>query len=109
MLTAIAFYIVVSKNASTLCLKIRTFIEKKTMSLVLTNKTIDKYFGFLSRLDNRSKKKLIIKLTESIEEKATDDFNLKSLYGAWEDSRDSDDIIREIRDSRVDKSNNIEF
>ena len=79
------------------------------MSLALTNKTIDKYFGFLSRLDKRSKKKLIIKLTESIEEKTTENINLKSLYGAWDDSRDSDEIIREIRESRVDKSDNIEF
>lgn len=79
------------------------------MSLALTNKTIDKYFRFLFRLDNRSKKKLIIKLTESIEEKAPDDFDLKNLFGAWEDSRNSDDIIREIRESRIDKSNNIEF
>ncbi len=79
------------------------------MSLTLTNKTIDKYFGFLSRLDNGSKKKLIIKLTESIEENVTDDVNLKSLFGAWEDHRDSDDIIREIKESRVDKSDNFEF
>ncbi len=79
------------------------------MSLTLTNKTIDKYFGFLSRLDNGSKKKLIIKLTESIEEKITDDTNLKSFFGAWEDHRDSDDIIREIKESRVDKSDNFEF
>lgn len=39
------------------------------MALSLTAKTIDKYFGFLSRLDNKSKKSLIKKLTESIEEK----------------------------------------
>ncbi len=30
------------------------------MGLAITNKTIEKYFGFLSRLDNRSKKKLRI-------------------------------------------------
>jgi len=37
------------------------------MSLALTNETIDKYFELLMRLDNDSKKKLIIKLTESID------------------------------------------
>lgn len=37
------------------------------MNLALTSKVIDKYFGFLYKLDNESKKKLIVKLTESME------------------------------------------
>ncbi len=79
------------------------------MSLALTDKTIDKYFGFLSRLDNGTKKKLIIRLTESIEEKRKPNVSLKDLSGAWEDFRDSDEIIKEIRDSRVNKQDNIEL
>lgn len=79
------------------------------MGLALTDKTIDKYFGFLSRLDNRSKKKLIIRLTESIEEKGKSNISLRDLSGAWEDSRDSDEIIKEIRNSRVNKEDNIEL
>ncbi len=79
------------------------------MGLVLTNRTIDKYFGFLSRLDNGSKKRLIIKLTESIEDKKKTTISLKDLSGAWEDSRDSDEIIKEIRNSRVNKQDNLEF
>ncbi len=79
------------------------------MGLTLTNSTIDKYFGFLSRLDNSSKKKLIAKLTESIEDKKEVKIRLKDLSGAWEDSRDSDEIINEIKNSRVNKHDNIEF
>jgi len=79
------------------------------MSLALTNNTIDKFFGFLSKIDNASKKKMIIRLTESIEITEEIKFDLRSLFGAWEDSRDSDEIIKEIRDSRVDKLNIIEF
>jgi phosphoribosylformimino-5-aminoimidazole carboxamide ribonucleotide (ProFAR) isomerase len=79
------------------------------MGLALTNKTIEKYFGFLIRLDNRSKKKLIIKLTESIEDKGKSKVDLKDLSGAWEDSRDSDEIIKEIRASRVNKQDDIEL
>ncbi|PIQ35079.1 MAG: hypothetical protein COW63_02040 [Bacteroidetes bacterium CG18_big_fil_WC_8_21_14_2_50_41_14] len=79
------------------------------MSLALSNSTIEKYFGFLTKLDNFSKKKLIIKLTESIELNEDKNFKLDSLYGAWEDSRSSDDIIKEIRDSRVDKNNLVDF
>lgn len=77
------------------------------MGLVLTNKTIDKYFGFLQRLDNGSKKRLIIKLNESIEEKKTS-INLRDLSGAWEDTRNSDEIIKDIRNSRVEKQDNFD-
>jgi hypothetical protein len=79
------------------------------MSFALTNNTIDKFFGFLSKLDNDSKKKMIIKLTESIEVKEELKFDLRSLFGAWGDSRDSYEIIKEIRDSRVENRNVIEF
>ncbi len=67
------------------------------MGLALTNKAIDKYFGFLIRLDNNTKKKLIAKLTESIKRTDNKNFDLSSLYGAWEDSKDSDEIITEIK------------
>jgi hypothetical protein len=73
------------------------------MRIALNNKTIDKYFGFLFNLDTLSKKRLIVKLTESIEEKDKKDFDLTSLFGAWEDSRTSEEIINDIRNSRVEK------
>lgn len=79
------------------------------MSLALTNKTIDRYFGFLTKLDNNSKKNLIIRLTESIEFKERKKFDLRSLYGAWEDSKNSDEIIKEIADSRVEKQDIANF
>jgi len=74
-------------------------------AIALTNRTLDKYFGFLRKLDNNSKKRLIIKLTESIETNEDTSFDLKSIYGAWDDSRDSDEIIKSIRDSRVNHKN----
>ena len=77
------------------------------MGYTISNKAIEKYFGFLSKFDNNSKKKLIIKLTESIETDKENNFDLKKLFGAWEDSRDPDTIIKEIRESRVN-SNNLE-
>ena len=63
----------------------------------------------MTKLDNVSKKKLIVKLTESIEVKEESSFDLASLYGAWEDSRSSDEIIKEIRDSRIEKNDLIDF
>lgn len=79
------------------------------MSIVLKNTTIDKYFGFLKRLDNKSKKRLIIKLTESIETEKKENVSLKNLHGAWEDTRSSDEIINDIRGSRVEKNNDIQL
>ena len=79
------------------------------MSIALTDKTIDDYWSLISRLDNNSKKKLIIRLAESIETKEENKFNLESLFGAWEDSRDSDEIIKEIRESRVNNREIPEF
>ncbi|MBN1599403.1 MAG: hypothetical protein JW894_14005 [Bacteroidales bacterium] len=79
------------------------------MGLAITNKTLDKYFGFLRRLDNNSKKRLIIKLAESIETNDKGSSDLRNMFGAWEDSKDSDEIIRQIRESRVDSSNTEHF
>ena len=73
------------------------------MRIALKNIIIDKYFGFFTKLDNISKKRLIVKLTESIEVKEKKHFDLKNLYGAWEDTRTSEGIINEIRNSSVEK------
>lgn len=51
------------------------------MGSALTNNMLDKYLGFLSRLDNGSKKKLIIKLTESLEEKKNQTLASKICLG----------------------------
>lgn len=77
-------------------------------SLTLNNKTLEKYFALLKDLDNLSKKKLIIKLTESLEIKE-EKVDLRSLFGAWEDDKDSDEIIKEIRESRVEKAEDLGF
>ncbi len=79
------------------------------MSIALKNTTIDKYFGFLKRLDNVTKKRLIVKLTESLEVKEKKPFDLAILYGAWEDSRSSDEIIKDIKNSRVEKKSSIDL
>ena len=78
------------------------------MGYSISNKAIERYFSFFKKLDLVTKKKLIIKLTESIEPESDKPFNLKKLFGAWEDSRDSDEIIKDIRESRVN-SRNIEL
>lgn len=78
-------------------------------SLTISNKILDKYFGYLKNLDNTAKKHLIIKLTKSIETRTRKRSELKAFFGAWEDSRDSDEIISEIKSSRVNKINSESF
>ena len=78
-------------------------------SLVISNKILDKYFGYLKNLDNNAKKNLIIKLTKSIETKSKKAFDIKSIFGAWEDDKTSDEIINEIKSSRIEKRDNPSF
>ena len=73
-------------------------------TLSVSNKILDKYFSFLKALDINAKKRLIIKLEESIEFESSKNFELNTIFGAWEDDKDSDGIIKEIRDSRIEKS-----
>ncbi|MET4082079.1 hypothetical protein ABIB40_002035 [Pedobacter sp. UYP30] len=74
-------------------------------SLAISNKILDKYFGYLKYLDNNAKKDLIVKLTNSIETEPKKAFDIKSIFGVWEDDRTSDGIISEIKSSRVEKQN----
>ena len=71
----------------------------------MTNIKVDNYFEYLSKLDNKSKKMLIIKLTESLDIKDDGPIDLSSVFGAWEDTKDADEIIKQIRESRVDNRN----
>lgn len=76
-------------------------------SLTISNKILEKYFGYLKNLDNNAKKTLIIKLTKSIETESKKSFDINSVFGAWEDERTSDEIINEIKSSRVEKTNTV--
>lgn len=77
--------------------------------LTLNNKTIDKYFKLLKNLDARSKKKLIHKLSNTIKAEKSEMPDITALFGAWEDEKSSDEIIKEIKDSRVENRNTQNF
>ena len=78
-------------------------------TIALSKRAIDNFFGFLYKMDTNSKKRLIIKLTESIEDSKKPNKNIKSLFGSWIDNRDSDLIIKDIRDSRLNNRDIVEF
>ena len=77
--------------------------------LTISNKILDKYFGYLKYLDDKAKKSLIIRLTKSMNKKPKNKFDLKDLFGAWEDDKDAEEIISEIKSSRVEKLNTESF
>jgi len=78
-------------------------------NLAFTNKTINKYFNILKKLDINSKKRLIHKLRESLEEDGKDTIILKDIFGAWDDNKSADEIVRQIRESRVNYGNREDF
>lgn len=78
-------------------------------SLTVSVKMLNKYFGYLKHLDNTAKKNLISRLTKSLETKSRKKTELKLLFGAWEDNRNSDEIISDIKSSRVNKINTESF
>lgn len=61
---------------------------------------LENYLFHLIRLDPVSKKLLIKMLGESLDSKKVKT-DLNSLFGAWEDEKSSNQIISEIRNSRV--------
>jgi len=70
-------------------------------TLKISDKSISRYFGFLKNMDTQSKKKLIIELTNSIEPKRNTKRGIDHLFGAWEDTRTAEEMVSDIRESRV--------
>lgn len=63
---------------------------------------VNGYWGLLNTLSPNLKLKLIERLSKSINKDISNDNDgFEQSFGAWIDSRDSDEIIAEIRDSRT--------
>jgi hypothetical protein len=71
------------------------------MAAIIERKIVNSYFKLMKNWDNESKKDMIIKLTESIDDNNNDRFDFSMCFGAWEDLRSADEIINEIRSDRV--------
>ena len=62
---------------------------------------IDGYWGLLSNLNPDLKLKLIERLSKSVHKDLTPRRNnFEKSFGAWTDSREAEEIISEIRNSR---------
>ena len=77
----------------------------KTCKMISSNQHIslaDYYFGFLKNLNSDSKLDLISKLSQSLKENETiSETSLQSLFGAYKSDETADEIIAELRASRV--------
>ena len=71
-------------------------------NLTITTKVLEKYFEFLVKFDNNTKKKLILKLTNSLKLEEPKSFDLTSLFGAWKDDKRPKETINDIRNSRFE-------
>lgn len=71
------------------------------MVLTLSKELLEKYLGILSVFDDKSKKELIQRLKKSLRESENKTYDLNKLSGAWEDDKSSDQIIEEIKTSRI--------
>ncbi|MEO8821240.1 MAG: hypothetical protein ABI267_08000 [Ginsengibacter sp.] len=61
----------------------------------------DYYFGALKNLNADSKLDLISQLSQSLKSENINATSLESLFGAYESEETADEIIAEIRSSRV--------
>ena len=62
----------------------------------------DYYFGFLKNLNSDSKLDLISKLSQSLKDmETTQKTSLESLFGAYKSDETAEEIIAELRASRV--------
>jgi hypothetical protein len=77
------------------------------MSLSVSAATVESYFRLMQNWDVDSKKNLVIRLVESLEPKSTVDFS--ACFGAWQDERDAEEIIREIYAARQNNPEIVEL
>lgn len=68
------------------------------MNITLNNSLIESYFKLL---DTASKKQLITKLIESIDEPSDSSRDFSACFGAWDDERNAQEIFDDIRSDRV--------
>ena len=70
------------------------------MQIPTGNNLVESYFRFMKNWDNETKKRLIIKLTQSIDSEDNTEYDFSSCFGAWQDERTADEIIEELKSDR---------
>ncbi|WP_116789412.1 hypothetical protein [Flavobacterium psychrotrophum] len=71
-------------------------------TITLNNSSLKKYLDLFRSFDLPSRKKLIDGLNKNISEPEEEKTNkIASFFGAWEDDRDADEIIGDIKAART--------
>mgnify|MGYP006431961515 CR=1 FL=1 len=70
------------------------------MNTAIENRLVESYFELMKNWDNETKKKLMIKLTQSSDANDHKKRDFSYCFGVWEDTRTADEIIQDIRADR---------
>lgn len=73
------------------------------MSTIVADRLVENYYRFMKYWDIESKKNIIRKLTVSITSNTKTHTDFSTCFGAWDDTRSSEEIIAEIRADRVNQ------
>jgi hypothetical protein len=73
------------------------------MTSTVPKEVLDSYVTLLQNLDDKARAYILKKIKVKPIIKNPGKKDLLSLAGAWDDPRSSDEIIKDIRDSRVEK------
>lgn len=72
------------------------------MSMKSNTVLIDNYYGLLSSLSKENKIRLIAKLSNSILEESPENENVvDNFFGAFKSEKSAEELIKEIRESRI--------
>jgi hypothetical protein len=75
----------------------------------VTMRTVNGYFRYMQNWDTAAKKNLISKLNSSLKEKADTNDDFLHFFGAWEDDKNAEEIINELKVDRVNSNENESF
>jgi hypothetical protein len=79
------------------------------MAISFSDKFLNRLISIFQLMDGKSKKTFLEKIHISMNDLPPRKNNLDNVFGKWEDDRSTDEIIKSIVSSRVEKNSDITF
>jgi hypothetical protein len=79
------------------------------MAISFSDKFLNRLISIFQLMDGKSKKTFLEKIHISMNDLPPRKNNLDNIFGKWEDDRSTDEIIKSIVSSRVEKNSDIAF
>lgn len=79
------------------------------MAISFSDKFLNRLISIFQLMDGKSKKNFLKKIMVSMNDLPPRKNNLDNVFGKWEDDRSTDEIIKSIVSSRVEKNSDISF